>query len=154
MLIIIDTREQQPWCWPEGMAETKREKVDAGDYALDGDLSFAIERKNIDDFASTMAGGWDRFQRELTRMDDACFVARVIIVEGTVDDIIEHNYSSPRVQPKFLFKRIAELTMQGVSVLFAGTPEAAVGLAYSIFRERERELERDPDLEQILGESK
>jgi ERCC4-type nuclease len=138
--IIIDTREQTPWCWPEELATTRRATVNAGDYAIDGDLSFAIERKNLDDFASTMASGWDRFNRELDRMSDSLFPARVIIVEGTVAEIIDHQYSSPKVTPKFLFKRIGQLTMRNITVLFAGTPEASVGLAFAIFCERDREL--------------
>lgn len=139
--IIIDTREQTPWDWPPEMAATTRGTLKQGDYALAGDSRFAIERKSLDDFAATMASGWARFERELMRMQDAGFVARVIIVESSMDDLIYHRYNSPKVLPPFLLKRVAELTLMQVTVLFGGSPEACIGLSFAIFRQRQAELD-------------
>jgi ERCC4-type nuclease len=80
--IIIDTREQSPWSFPPECAVTVRGTLSAGDYAIYGDDSFAIERKSLDDFLGTISSGWERFQRELKRMESASFPARIIIVEG------------------------------------------------------------------------
>ena len=126
----------------------------AGDYALADDceavrgrealaVRFAIERKSLDDFLGTISVGWDRFQRELVRME--AFPARVVIVEGNFAEccfsgdegcVIPPPHNHPSLRPAFVARRIAELTMMGVSVLFAGDAQLAAGLAYRVFRRR------------------
>lgn len=152
--IIIDSREQAPWAWAPSDAVTEMHALVAGDYALASDcepikgrdalaVRFAIERKSLDDFLGTISSGWDRFQRELTRMES--FPARVVIVEGDFsaccfsqgDGCISpppHNH--PGLSPSFVARRISELTMAGVSVLMCGDSQLAAGMAYRIFRRR------------------
>jgi hypothetical protein len=152
--IIIDTREQAPWSWDPSDATTEIAGLTAGDYALAEDcekvkgrvalsVRFAIERKSLDDFLGTISVGWDRFSRELVRME--AFPARVVIVEGDFRQVCfsgdegcvsppPHNH--PALRPAFVARRIAELTMQGVSVLLAGDSQLAAGLAYRVFRRR------------------
>ncbi|MDD5699109.1 MAG: ERCC4 domain-containing protein, partial [Victivallaceae bacterium] len=118
--IIIDTREQTPWAFPELEVFPIRGCLRAGDYALQGDDKFAIERKNLDDFLGTISSGWERFQRELDRMRDMDFPARVIIVEGDFirccfteesGKIEAPKNNHPRLTPQFIVSRIAELTL-------------------------------------------
>ncbi len=147
--ITIDTREQTPWHFPPDQANVRRGTLKTGDYALDGDAGFAIERKSLDDFIGTISSGWARFCRELARMGD--WPAKVIIVEGRLTDvvfwqdasgnIIYPDHQHPLCAPSFVLKRIAELTMRGASVLLAETPELASALAYKILIERQRSLE-------------
>jgi hypothetical protein len=157
--IVIDTREQSPWAWAPSDAITEIKALVAGDYALREDcervkgretlaVSFSIERKSLDDFLGTISTGYERFQRELARMES--FPARVIIVEGNfadccfsegVDGIIPPPHNHPDLRPAFVARRIAELTMQGVTVLLAGNAQLAAGMAFRIFRRRfEREI--------------
>ena len=73
MTILVDSREQRPWSFPEGVTVRPRSTIRQGDYALDGDGTFSIERKSVTDFRGTVAGkaaNWERFVRELRRMDD------------------------------------------------------------------------------------
>jgi ERCC4-type nuclease len=133
--IVIDTREQQPWSFGD-LAAVSRGTLLAGDYAIAGDHAFAVERKSLDDFASTVTSGWACFRRELERMRLAEFPARVIIVEAEWMDVLRHEYSSPAVIPPLILRRVAELTMDGVSVLFCGNPTAAAGLCWRILTER------------------
>lgn len=153
--IIIDTREQSPWAWDANDATTEIRALSAGDYALAEDcervkgratlaVRFSIERKSLEDFLGTISAGWDRFQRELTRME--AFPARVVIVEGNfeqccfsqgVDGIIPPPHNHPALRPAFVARRISELTMMGVSVLLAGDAQMAAGLAFRIFRRRQ-----------------
>jgi len=153
--IIIDTREQTPWAWDRNDAVTHIDALAAGDYALQSDceavrgrktlaVRFAIERKSLEDFLGTISAGWDRFQRELIRMES--FPARVVIVEGDfasvcfkdgVDGIEPPDHNHPRLTPLFVARRVSELTMMGVCVLFAGDAQLAAGLAYRIFRRRQ-----------------
>jgi ERCC4-type nuclease len=152
--IVIDTREQAPWAWDPSDAVTEVRALSAGDYALESDcervkgratlaVRFSIERKSLEDFLGTISTGWDRFQRELTRME--AFPARVVIVEGDfadvcfkqdVDGIIPPPHNHPALRPAFVARRISELTMMGVSVLLAGDAQTAAGLAFRVFRRR------------------
>lgn len=77
------------------------------------------------------------------------FPALVVIVEGDFQDccfkevsgeILPPPHNHPQLQPAFVARRIAELTMQGVTVLLAGNAQLAAGMAYRIFRRR---VERD-----------
>jgi len=152
--IIIDTREQAPWAWTPDEATTEIRALVAGDYAIAQDtepvkrrealaVRFSIERKSLDDFLGTISTGWDRFQHELERMET--FPARVVIVEGDFHQVCfsgdegrvsppPHNH--PALRPSFVMRRIAELTMAGVSVLLAGDAQQAAGMAYRVFRRR------------------
>ncbi len=150
LTIIIDTREQAPWAFPDELAVSRRGTLGAGDYAVDGDEFFAIERKSLEDFLGTISTGWDRFRRELARMRAAQHIARVIIVESnfeavcfTMDPeerIIPPQHRHFTLSPQFVSLRIAELVLDGVTVLFAGNAEYASGLAYRILLRRHLQL--------------
>jgi len=149
--VVIDTREQSPWAWPLSDVVCRFAGLAAGDYALESDVQyvkgrdtlavrFSVERKSLDDFLGTISTGWDRFQRELDRM--AAFPARVVIVEGDfeqccfLDDGTPPQHGHPMITPSFVCRRVAELSMMGVSVLFAGRADYAAALAYRIFLRR------------------
>ena len=141
--ITIDTREQTPWHFPPESAVTTIGTLKTGDYAITGDDGFAIERKSLDDFVGTISTGWERFERELMRM--ASWPAQVVIVEGLLSEltfttrqgeVIPPAHSHYRITPQFIMKRIAELTMRGVSVLFAENAELAAALAFNVLKER------------------
>jgi len=148
LVIIQDTREQTPWSFCPTQAAVKIGTLKTGDYCIEGDRQFAIERKSLDDFLGTIGTGWPRFCKELNRMEDAEFVAKVIIIEGDfartcfgmdmeTGEIIPPTHNHQNLTPQFISKRIAQLTMRGVSVLFAGNADFAAGLAVSIFKERQ-----------------
>lgn len=146
MLIIIDTREQRPWGFPAWL-KTKRGTLRTGDYALDGDLGFAIERKGLDDFLGTVSTGWERFVREIERMGD--WGCRVIVVEGSLEDCCWHwkegemiapAHNHPKLTPAFVISRVAELTFMGVSVLFAGNSDIAAAVGYRLLKKRNEDL--------------
>lgn len=149
MVIIIDTREQRPWSFPPHI-NVEIGTLHTGDYALKGDEhNFAVERKSGDDFVGTVSVGWHRFVKELNRMDAANFVAKVIVVESDFDTfcfrlrqghIIPPDHEHTKCTPQFLMKRIAELTMRGVSVLFAVDAELASAVALRLFIERENKI--------------
>jgi len=152
--IVIDSREQSPWAWDPSDAVTEVRALVAGDYAIAQDcevvrgrealaVRFAIERKSLDDFLGTISAGFGRFQRELARME--AFPARVVVVEGDFSDccfsedagvLVPPPHNHPQLRPSFVARRIAELTMMGVSVLFAGDAQLAAGLALRIFKRR------------------
>ena len=150
--IVIDTREQRPWSFDESNVITELGTLKTADYQLKDDFRFGIERKSLDDFVGTISSGWKRFQREIKRMDEGAWDAKVVIVEGNFRDccyserdgmIIPPVHNHHRISPKFIMKQVALLTLDRVSVLFAGDAHMASNLAYQIFKERHEELNRD-----------
>jgi len=137
--IVIDTREQRPWHFPDGEVDVRRGTIGAGDYCLEGDGEFAIERKSLPDFVGTVCVEWERFQRELMRMSGV--PARVVIVEGSVGQIMNGDYTHPGIKPGFVMKRVAELTLMGVCVLFCENNVMAAAMAWRIFWNRRRMLD-------------
>lgn len=148
MPVIIDTREQRPWHFSPDVVSARVGTLKTGDYALVGDSTFAIERKSLDDFLGTISSRWPVFCKEIGRMEG--WTAKVIIVEGDyrlccfrID--ADGNMRCPahdhdNLTPQFVMKRIAQLTMRGVSVLFAHDAELAAGLATAVLRERWAQL--------------
>lgn len=151
MTIIVDTREQRPWSFPPHI-NVEVGTLKTGDYALKGDEThFAVERKSGDDFVGTISTGWHRFCRELNRMDEAEFAAKTVIVEADFETfcyrirqgvILPPDHEHIRCTPQFLMKRIAQLTLRGVSVIFAGNADYGSAIALRIFHEREEQLNR------------
>lgn len=150
MKIIIDTREQTPWAFPPDLAESARGTLSEGDYALEGDESFSIERKSLSDFLGTISTGWQRFIRELNRMDNKGFPVKVIVVESDVTNCFfgphceppQHDHTS--LTPQFIAKRIAQLIYDyRCAVLFSSSPHIAAGLAVQIFRRRQKALDNE-----------
>ena len=153
MIIIIDTREQTPWAFPPDI-QTEIDTLRTGDYALKGDANFAIERKSADDFVGTISLGWHRFIKEIMRMEKAGFVEKIVIVETDFETfcyrtmqgvILPPDHEHTRCTPQFLMKRIAELTMRGVHVIFAGNAEYAAAIALRIFWERNEQLMKEDE---------
>ena len=154
MVIVIDTREQRPWGFPPHI-KVEIGTLRTGDYALKGDeANFAVERKSGDDFVGTISLGWHRFCKELNRMDDANFAAKVVVVETDFETfcyrlrqgaLIPPDHEHTRCTPQFVMKRLAQLTMRNVSVIFAGSADYGAAIALRIFYEREEQLaERRP----------
>lgn len=151
MHIVVDSREKRPWVFPEGV-ETSVGTIRQGDYALRGDNGFSIERKSVRDFRDTVVCGWDRFQRELLRMDLAGFAAKVVIVEGDFADYCFKELPDEGIEepaagvddvftPQLAARRVAELTIfHRTTVLFARDEGIAAALAFQILLQRQIQL--------------
>ena len=140
--VTQDTREQTPWDFSYATRPpviVTRAGLPVGDYALRNDSRFAIERKSLSDFGSSVgpSGGWQNMLMRVSRMGnmDSC----PIIVEGTWCNVLDRMYSSggrTRITPQLLGKRIAVLGKLGVPVYFAGDAVCAAILAFFLFKER------------------
>lgn len=150
MNLVVDSREKRPWSFPDG-TNVRVGTVRQGDYSLDGDNTFAIERKSMKDFRGTVVREWDRFQRELIRMDRAGFCSKVIIVEcdfadfcfKEIDDevVAPEAGDDPVFTPELAARRVAELLVWNrTSVLFAHDEGIAAALAYQIFLQRSMQM--------------
>lgn len=149
MVIVIDTREQRPWGFPPNV-QTEVGTLRTGDYAIKGDEeNFAIERKSGDDFLGTISSGWHRFCKELNRMEESRFAAKVVVVEADFETfcfklhqgaILPPDHEHTRCTPQFVMKRLAQLTMRNVSVLFAGSADYGAAIALRLLYEREEQI--------------
>lgn len=89
--IIVDTREQNPFKFPNHKTEYK--KINCGDYSLGGklDKGIYIERKSLNDFAGTLSGGLERFEREIERAKELGHYI-IMVVENDISSSMIFNF--------------------------------------------------------------
>jgi ERCC4-type nuclease len=151
MVIACDSREQRPLQF-EG-CETVRIGLPVFDYAIHLDSGFAVERKSLQDFVSSVAlqKNFVRELRKLKRARAAGFARLFYVVEAERNDIENFNYSiftKGRIGPAFIFHQLSKLEyIHDVHVVFSGD---ALGAARDIYRLLKR---RSEDLRAQEGES-
>ena len=75
--IVVDTAEKYPYRFAKQQAETRRQRLSAGDYAveIDGAVVAAVERKSLEDLAGSLLSGKLTFAlAELTALPRAALV--------------------------------------------------------------------------------
>ena len=87
MKILVDSREQAPWRFPDDI-ETARATLATGDYSVAGlESHVCIERKSLSDLVACLGVERDRFKRELARM--RAFALAVVVVEGSLQQLAD-----------------------------------------------------------------
>ena len=99
MELVEDTRQQihdgdkhavkHEW-WAAHGIEVVRRKLDFGDYSVDGSNIFVDTKQSIDELASNLGRGHDRFRREIARANAAGCLLVVLVETGEatcVDDV-------------------------------------------------------------------
>jgi len=151
--IEIDTREQNRLSFPAENVRVSTGTIKTGDYALKGDSNkFAIERKSMDDWFGTVINGWERFKRELARMNKQNFPAKNIIVEGNFNQVCMGSEHS-MVQQVVYLKRLAELSYMGCNVLFVDDAIGCALMTYLILKERQMFLDGVSDCQDWLEQN-
>jgi len=117
--LIIDSREKTPLPFS---VPTLRAGLMTADYSIQGlEHLFGVERKSLDDLASSCTAGRDRFERELVRLRGYRFKRLLII--GDRQDIEDGNYRS-RANPKAILATLAAFEVRyDLPVVWAPTPE-------------------------------
>jgi len=148
--VACDSREQRPLLF-EG-CETVRAGLPIFDYAVHLDSGFAVERKSLQDFVSSVALQ-KNFARELRKLDRARaagFPRLIYVVSANREDIEHFDYSiftRGRVGAPFIFHQLSELEYtHDVHVIFSGD---ALGAARDVYRLLKR---RSEDLRQQEGQ--
>ena len=91
MIILIDDREKQPFEFPG--VETETARLETGDYTVKGfEDSFAVERKSLNDLATSVGSGRERFEAEIQRAQD--MNEFTVIIEGTYQEAQNGAYYS------------------------------------------------------------
>jgi len=126
--VVIDTREQLGWTFPDNV-ETVSCGLHAADYSLLGfETLIGIERKSIDDLVSTVIHSRKRFTKELIRLQSYRF--KIVAVEAELEDILEHRYSSD-AHPNSIIGSILSLEMNyGISFHWWGNRQIAQWMAH------------------------
>lgn len=119
--IVVDAREQLPF----NLAPLKmvRGTLPTGDYGILGlPHVAAIERKSVPDLIGCIAGGRDRFEREIQRL--LAYETRAIVVEGSWSTIELKQYRGD-VHPNAAMGSIMGWIARGIPILFCGDRERA-----------------------------
>lgn len=110
--IIIDTRERQPWAFTVEIdnAIATRGTLATGDYSVKGyESKICVERKSLTDWVNTIVNDYDRFRKELKRMES--YDRSYIIIECTINDICERKYEVGGVVRKIDPTAIMHMTL-------------------------------------------
>jgi len=122
--IVVDSREQEPYVFSQERVAMVRHALLAGDYTIAGlENRVAVERKSLDDFASTVIRSRRRFYAELRRLqglDAAC-----VVVEGGLGDLLTGRYRGA-AHPRSVFGAAMAIIVDfGVPVFFCGNRQIA-----------------------------
>jgi hypothetical protein len=124
--IVVDTRERYPWRFAAQQATTRRGALTVGDYAVEheGSLVAVVERKSLDDLATTASTGGLP-----TLLAGLAVVARAALV---VEDRYGAVFRHPHVRPGALAELVAEAQVRvpTVPIVFADTRKLAEEWAF------------------------
>jgi DNA excision repair protein ERCC-4 len=143
MILIVDTREQTAFDFsrfPD--VECQSGTLVTGDYSLAGFESvIACERKELNDLIACLQNGnRERFEKELAR--GAALPHFWVLVEGTLEDISRHRYTS-HMEPKAALQSIITFQIRyGTSFMFCGNRARAEYVCYSLLQKYLREVEQ------------
>lgn len=86
--IIVDNREGKPYEFPtiDSLVETR---LETGDYSRQGfEDVFAVERKTLDDLATSLGTDRERFEAEVKRAQD--LEEFVVVIEAAADEVYSY----------------------------------------------------------------
>lgn len=138
--IVVDTREQQPWEFPNYTIANR--KLDTGDYSIEGlENILCIERKkSSSEFANNIVES--RFKDVIERMSNIKYA--FLLLEFDLKDLLVYPIGStvPRrmwdkikISPAFLLKNILELQLNhNIIVYFCGDADNAGKMAEHILK--------------------
>lgn len=116
--IVIDTRERYPYRFAKQQATTSRAALAAGDYAVrrpDGSTIAAVERKSIDDLASSLNSGTIVF--ELSKLGQIPRAA--VVIEDRYSTLVKHAYAPTGFLPDMLAR--VQVRYPEIPIVFAET---------------------------------
>lgn len=142
MIILVDTREQQPYSFDsyEGVT-VHRAGLESGDYSLpDHQHIVAIERKSIDDLIGCLTTGRERFAKELHRLRP--YLLRAVVVEASMEDVARGRYKSQMAPQAALQSILAFMVRFSIPFIFAGNRRGGEytthGLLWKYCQEQEK----------------
>jgi ERCC4-type nuclease len=122
--IILDTREQAPWCFSSAV-DIERAGLPTADYSLRGHTDIvAIERKSVSDLVQSCASKErERFWECMRRLGQ--YQHKCLIVEGSADHIWSGAYRSMATPKSVMATTLAMHVDFGIGVIWAGDVQQA-----------------------------
>jgi len=121
--IVVDTREQAPFPFPEGV-ETIKGTLKTGDYSIEGLTNLVcVERKSLQDMVGCCGQHRDRFKNELHRMQG--YKAKCIIIEASLKKLSGGKWRGKMTASQVLGAIASWRHRFGVSFIYADNPELA-----------------------------
>jgi DNA excision repair protein ERCC-4 len=135
--IVSDSREHFPYEFGEqvasGAAVISIAALPAGDYSVVGYESVAaIERKSLADYVSTVVHARERFSKELSTL--STYELGAIVVEATLEDVLEHRYSTAAAPSSVWGATISIMVDYRVPVYWCGTRPIAAKMTFDLLR--------------------
>jgi ERCC4-type nuclease len=139
-IIIIDTREQQPWHFNH--YATAVQKLDTGDYSVVGlENIVTIERKkSVNEFANNITE--KRFKDWVGRLSTVEFP--FVLLEFSLSDILRYPIGSNipknmwnkiKISPNYIIKNLLELNLHyNINVILCDNHRNAEHIAEQIFK--------------------
>jgi hypothetical protein len=124
--IAIDTRERYPFRFAGKAVQTERAALAAGDYGIraKGTLIAAVERKSLDNFATSVSDGTLAFQCQRL----AELPAAAVVVEGRYSDLFRLVHASGAWLADMLVR--LQLRYPEIQVVFADARKCAEDWTY------------------------
>lgn len=124
VLVLVDTREQEPYSFDPRLVAVQRRALPAGDYSVAGlDGLVAVERKSLDDFVSTVIHSRERFHRELRKLAE--YRAACVVVEAGVVDVLQRRYRGEAHPSAVLGSALSIIFDFRIPVFFCSSRQAA-----------------------------
>jgi len=134
-VIVIDTREQRPYCFKGAVTKA----LAAGDYSVVGmEDHVAVERKSKQDCYSSLGKDRARLKREFERLSEYDYAAMVI--EASLSDFLRPPGFSQMRPSSAINTLISWSVKYGVHVFFADSRHLARALTYRILQQCHRHL--------------
>jgi hypothetical protein len=124
--IVVDAHERYAWRFSQQQVSTRKQRLDAGDYAveLDGRVVAAVERKSLEDLSSSLLNGKLRYA-----LAELGGIPRAAVV---VEERYSRVFALTHVRPAVVADAIAECQARypSVPIIFAETRALAQEWTY------------------------
>ena len=143
LMIIQDTREQNPLIFPSAKVETGI--LDTGDYSIKGwENQITIERKSLPDLLNSLGQDRERFFKEIIRLRG--FEYSGLIIEAGLKELYSGQWRS-HITPQSVIGSLQSISVKhGINVFWAENRTLAAqwieGILYHYLRSKLQEYEK------------